>query len=240
MHLDAVGAWDWLVTSPLFGIALTLAAYQLARRVWRAAGRNALANPVLVSIALIGGVLLLLQVDYGDYMAGGQYINFLLGPATVALALPLHREVVLIRQAVAPIVLGVVAGSVTAIVSAFWIVRALGGSHVLALSMAPKSATTPVSIALADTVGGAPALTAVFTVLAGVLGAVAGPRLLTLAGFRDLRARGLAIGVSSHGIGTARALEEDRTEGAFSGLALALNTLATATALPLLLLMLNR
>lgn len=239
MQLHFAEAWTWLCGSPLFGLVLTLGVYQLARVLWRAVGQNALANPVLVSIVVIDATLLLLRVDYRDYMAGGQYISFLLGPATVALALPLHREVVLIRQAVAPILLGVAAGSVSAIVVAFAVTRALGGSDVLALSMAPKSATTPVSIALSESVGGAPSLTAVFTILAGVLGAVAGPRVLTLFRLRDRRVRGLGIGTCSHGIGTARALHEDRTEGAFAGLAMALNTLATAIALPLLLLFLR-
>lgn len=101
--------------------------------------------------------------------------------------------------------------------------------------MSPKSATTPVSIALSEGFGGAPALTAVSTILAGVLGAVAGPALLSLARFRDLRVRGLAVGASSHGVGTSRALEEHRTEGAFAGLAMGLHALATALLMPLVL-----
>jgi len=233
LHLDE--AWSWLAGSPLFGVTLTLVAYGAARELWKRTGRHALFNPVLLAIVLAAGTLLLLGVDYRDYMAGGQYITFLLGPATVALALPLHYEARLVRQAALPVAAGVLAGSAASITLAYVVARALGAHEQLALSLAPKSATTPVSIALAESVGGVPALTAVFTILAGVLGAVAGPAVLTLCRFRDLRVRGLAIGSASHGIGTARALEEHPTEGAFAGLAMALNALATALLLPLLL-----
>jgi putative effector of murein hydrolase len=132
-------------------------------------------------------------------------------------------------------VLGLVTGSVVSIVVAYEVTQALGGGEDLALSMAPKSATTPVSIALSESIGGIPALTAVFTIVAGVVGAVSGPAVLSLLRFRDLRVRGLAIGAASHGIGTSRALEEHPTEGAFSGLGMGLNALATALLLPLVL-----
>ncbi len=233
LHLD--DACSWLLGSPLFGVTLTLVAYKAARELWERTGRHATLNPVLVAIVLAGGTLLLLGVDYEDYMVGGQYIAFLLGPATVALALPLHYEAPLVRQAVWPVLAGLLVGSAASIAVTFWITRALGGDEQLALSMAPKSATTPVSIALAESFGGIPALTAVFTIITGVIGAVAAPAVLSLLRFRDLRVRGLAIGASSHGIGTSRALEEHPTEGAFSGLAMGLNALATALLLPLLL-----
>lgn len=229
-----VEAWEWVVASPVFGLTLTLAAYLAARTVWEHTGRHASVNPVLVAIALVAGVLLVLDVDYDDYMAGGRYIAFLLGPATVALALPLHYEAGLVRRAALPVLLGVTGGAAASIAVAYAVTRSLGGDEALALSMAPKSATTPVSIALAESLGGIPALTAVFTILAGVLGAVTAPAVLTMLRFRDLRVRGLAIGVASHGIGTSRALEEHATEGAFSGLATGLTALATALLIPLL------
>jgi predicted murein hydrolase (TIGR00659 family) len=233
--LHLAETWQWLVGSPLFGITLTLVAYQLARRIWERTGRHASLNPVLVAIVLTGGTLLLLGVDYAEYMAGGQYLALLLGPATVALALPLHWEARLVRASAGSILTGLVAGSAVSIVVAFTVTQALSGDEQLALSMAPKSATTPVSIALAESAGGLPAITAVFTILAGVLGAVLGPAVLSLVRVRDLRSRGLAIGAASHGIGTSRALEEHATEGAFAGLAMGLNALATALLLPLLL-----
>lgn len=239
MTLRLDETWAWLVGSPLFGITLTLVGYKTARVVWERTGRHASMNPVLVAIVLVGGVLLLLGVDYDDYLVGGRYIAVLLGPATVALALPLHYEMGLLRKAALPVLLGLVTGAAVSIVVAYTVTTGLGGNEELGLSMAPKSATTPVSIALAESIGGIPALTAVFTILAGVLGAVAGPAVLSLLRFRDLRVRGLAVGASSHGVGTSRVLEEHPTEGAFAGLAMGLNALATALLLPVMLLFLN-
>ena len=233
MHLEQ--AWTGLRDSPLFGITLTLLAYQLARTLWKRSRGHSLANPVLVAIVLVAGVLLLTHVDDATYLRGGQYIAFLLGPATVALALPLYRQADRIRRSAPMILTTVVAGSVTAIVVGVVTVRLTGGSTELALSMAPKSATTPVSIAVSRSAGGIPALTAVFTIVTGVLGAVAAPTVLRLAGFRDDRARGLAMGVVSHGIGTARLLVDEPGAGAFSALAMAVNALVTAIAVPLVL-----
>lgn len=239
MTLQLEATWAWLLGSPLFGVTLTVAAYYAGRRLWAATGNHPSLNPVLVAIVIVAGTLLLLGVDYDQYMVGGRYLVFLLGPATVALALPLHYEAGLVRRAALPIVLGIALGALVSIVVAYVVTRALGGDEVLALSMAPKSATSPVSIALSETFGGIPPLTAVFTILAGVLGAVTGPALLSLLGFRDRRVRGLALGAASHGIGTSRALTDHRTEGAFAALAMGLTALATSLLMPLALLALT-
>lgn len=221
-------AFEAVMASPLFGVTLTLACFWLAQRVSGLTGRHPAANPVLIAMVLVAGVLLMLRTPYEDYLEGAQYIGFLLGPATVALGLPLYRQGRKIREA-APMVLAAVGvGCVAAIAAGYWITAGLGGTRAMALSMAPKSATTPISIALAEQIGGVPALTAIFTIVAGVVGAVAAPGVLDLLRIRDPRARGLAIGVSSHGVGTAQALQDDETVGAFSGLAMALNGLATS------------
>jgi len=236
MTLHPEQAWHAVTASPLFGVVLTLAVYALAREVWSRTGQHAAMNPVLLSIVAIGSVLSLSHVSYSTYMHGGDLVALFLGPATVALAYPLYREFHLIKQALLPTLLGVSAGCCASITVAYWLTRALGGSRQLAVSMAPKSATTPVSIALSASNGGVAALTAVFTIISGILGAIAGPALLTVLRFRDDRVRGLAIGTASHGIGTARLLAtRSRTAAAFSGLAMALNTLATSIALPILL-----
>ncbi|HET7736757.1 MAG TPA: LrgB family protein [Nocardioidaceae bacterium] len=231
-------AWESVVATPVFGATLTLAAYVFSRWLWSRLGQHPVANPVLVSIAIIGATLHLFDVSYDEYLRGAGLIGLFLGPATVALGLLLYREIELVGQAVLPTLLGVAAGASAAIVSAYALVIWLGGEEQLALTMAPKSATTPVSIALADAVGGIPSLTAVFTILAGIVGATVGPLVLNLLRIRDPRIRGLAVGVSSHGVGTARMLHESDTEGAFSGLAMALTTIVTAVALPLFLLVL--
>lgn len=222
----------------VFSVVLTLGVYVGARRLWERSGQHPLLNPVLVSIAAIGVVLEIGDLSYREYLEGASLIALFLGPGTVALGLLLYREIDLVRGAVLPILLGVAAGACAAIVSAYLLVEGLGGSEALALSMAPKSATTPVSIAVSSSVGGIPALAAVFTITAGIVGAVVGPFMLDLLRVRDERVRGLAVGVSSHGIGTARMLHESVTQGAFSGLAMALTAVATSIALPLLLLIL--
>lgn len=229
--------WTWLTTSPLFGLTLTLGAYAAGRWLHRRTG-NAVLQPVLVAIVLVGAVLLVADVPYHDYLEGGSYIGFWLGPATVALALPLHQEWHLVRRAALPVLTGVLAGALVSILAAILVTRVAGGSRALELTMAPKAATTPVSIAISEQVGGIPALTAVLTILAGITGAVAGPWLLDRLGVHDLRARGIALGAVSHGVGTSRALQESRTEGAFSALSMALTALATSLLVPLVLLVL--
>lgn len=225
---------DWLRVSPLFWVLFTLAAYRLGRELRERSGGHALAQPVLVAIVLVGGLLLLLDVDYADYRSGVELIAFWLGPATVALAVPLHRQVSRLRGFVLPIAVAVPLGVVVSVASAVGLVMALGGGEELARTLAPKATTTPVAIALSETIGGIPPLTAALTIAAGILGAVAGPAVLNLARVRDRRARGLALGAVSHGIGTSRALVEDETEGAFAGLAMGLTALATSVLLPVL------
>lgn len=227
--------WDWLVRSPLFFVLLTLVAYRIGRELRDRTGGHALAQPVLVAIVLVGTVITLLGIDYDDYKSGTALIAFWLGPATVALAVPLHRQAHRLRGFVVPMLVAIPLGAVVSVSTAVVLVQALGGSEELVRTIAPKSTTTPVAIALADTAGGLPSLTAVFTILVGILGAVAGPALLNLLRVRDRRARGLALGAVSHGIGTSRALVEDETEGAFAGLSMGLTALATSILLPVVL-----
>jgi predicted murein hydrolase (TIGR00659 family) len=226
---------QWLVHSPLFFVLLTLIAYRTGREVRDRTGGHALAQPVLIAVVLVGGVISLLGVEYDDYRAGTEMIAFWLGPATVALAVPLHRQAHRLRGFVLPMLVAVPLGAAVSVATGVVVVHALGGGEELARTVAPKATTTPVAIALADTVGGLPPLTAVLAILVGILGAVAGPAVLTLVRVRDERARGLALGAVSHGIGTSRALLEDETEGAFAGLSMGLTALATSILLPLLL-----
>ncbi len=227
--------WEWLRTSPLLMLVLTLGAYRIGREVQARTGGHALAQPVLVAIVLVAPVITLLDVDYVDYRAGAELIAFLLGPATVALAIPLHRQAHRLRGFLVPMAVAILLGAAVSISSAVLLVRALGADEVLARTTAPKAATTPVAIALAEAGGGIPALAAVLAILAGILGAVAGPAVLTLLRVRDHRARGLAQGAVSHGIGASRMLADDETEGAFAGLSMGLTALAMSLLLPLLL-----
>ena len=234
MSPDPAGAWDGLLASPVLAIALTLAAYEASRRLWERTGRHALLNPVLVSITVIGTVLWLTGVDYETYAEGSEVVTLLLGPATVALAWPMHKELALVRRAALPVLTSVTLATGAAVATAYVVTSLAGGPEELALSMAPKTTTTPVAIALTQEIGGVPALTAVLTVTTGVLGAALGPPLLTLLRVRDPRVRGLAVGACSHGIGTAGVMHEGRTVTAFAGLAMALATLSTSVWVPLL------
>lgn len=225
--------WSDLLQNPLFGIGLTLSAYALAQKVYQRTGAI-LSNPVFTSIVAIILLLLAFELPYATYLKGGQYILFLLGPAVVALAVPLYtrRQEILAKKA--PILVGIAVGAVTSIVTATGLAWLLGGSTDVILSLAPKSVTTPIAIGIVEKIGGIAPLTAAIVVLTGCLGAICGPEFCRLIGIRDPAAMGLAIGTASHGIGTARMLEVDRLGGAVAGLAIGLNGLMTALLLPFL------
>ncbi|AJF06358.1 LrgB family protein [Geoalkalibacter subterraneus] len=225
--------WGELLELPVFGIGLTLAAYALAQKMYLRTG-SIFFNPVALSIGSIIVFLLLFRIPYQTYFEGGSYIHFLLGPSVVALAVPLYnrREEIMSRKK--PILLGIAAGAVASIVSASGLAWLLGGSRDVVLSLAPKSVTTPIAIGIVEKIGGIAPLTAALVVLTGCLGAICGPEFCRLIGVRDPVAMGLAVGTASHGIGTARMLEENRLGGAVSGLAIGLNGLVTAFILPLL------
>ncbi len=225
--------WNELLQAPLFGIGLTLLAYALAQKAYQRTGAI-LFNPVFTSIVGIIVLLLTLGIPYDSYVQGGRFILFLLGPAVVALAVPLYtrRQEILAKKG--PILIGIAVGALTSIVTASGLAWLLGGSTEVILSLAPKSVTTPIAIGIVEKIGGIPPLTAGIVVLTGCLGAICGPEFCRLVGIRDPAAMGLAVGTASHGIGTARMLEVDRLGGAVAGLAIGINGLITALLLPAL------
>lgn len=231
-NLQAI--WVYLAASPLLTLTLTLVAYQVGLWLYQKSGRNPLVNPVLIAVMTIVALLATTGTDYQTYFGGAQFIHFLLGPATVALAIPLYRQIRQVRKSWLAIAVTVFCGSVTAAGTGVGIAWLLGASEITLLSIAPKSATTPVAMGIAEQLGGLPTLTAVVVILTGITGAMTATGLLRLAGIRDARASGLAIGIASHGIGTARAFQVSEVAGAFSGLAMGLNALATAILVPLL------
>ena len=226
--------WAYLSASPLFHLTLTLAAFQIASFVFEKGGRNPLLNPVLGAVGLVVAVLALTGTDYATYFEGAQFVHFLLGPATVALAIPLYRQWHHVRASWLAIGASLFTGSLAAVVSAVAVLWLADSGETLMATIAPKSVTAPVAMGIAEELGGLPSLTAVLVIVSGIFGAMFGPLLLNLIGVKDWRARGLAIGTASHGIGTARALQVNETAGAFSGLAMGLNAMATALLLPIL------
>jgi len=231
---EVASLWSYLSATPLLWLTATILAYLAADGVARRLENPPWANPVLMSVLLIAPVLWLTQTDYATYFEGAQFIHFLLGPATVALGLPLWDNRETIRRSIAPILLALLAGSVVASASAILLARAFGLPTEVILSLAPKSTTAPVALGVSEAVGGIPSLTAVLVILTGIIGAVTVTPLMNLLRIRDWRARGFAAGVAAHGIGTARAFQVNKLAGAYAGIAMALNALLTSLIVPLL------
>jgi predicted murein hydrolase (TIGR00659 family) len=227
--------WVYLAASPLLGLTITLVAYLIAQALYAKSRFNPLVNPVLIAVALLVMLLEITGTPYATYFEGAQFVHFLLGPATVALALPLYRQWPKLRRAAWPLIGGLVAGSLTAIASAVGVAALFGASHQTIASLAPKSVTTPIAMAVAAEIGGIPSLTAVLVITTGVFGAVFARSILNLLRVTEPEVRGFALGVASHGIGTARAFQVSEEMGAFAGLGMGLNGVFTAFVVPVLL-----
>jgi len=225
--------WVYLAASPLLWLTLTLVAYQAAVVVYQRARHHPLATPMPLAVALLVAVLWASGTPYDTYFDGAKFVHFLLGPATVALAIPLYGEWSRLKRMVGPLTLALLAGSITAVALAVAIAWALGASHATVMSLVPKSVTTPIAMAIAEKIGGLPTLAAVMVLLTGVVGAVFGPIVLRALKITDPTAQGFAMGLAAHGIGTARAFQSHPTAGAFSALAMGMNALFTATAVPI-------
>lgn len=232
---DFVEIWTYLAQGPLLWLTATLAAYALGDACFRAAGRRPFANPVLIAVVLLAILLRLSGTPYPVYFEGAQFVHFLLGPATVALALPLRDNLHHVRRAALPLLAALVAGSAVAVLSALGLAVLFGIGGADLASLAPKSATAPVALGISDSLGGSPTLTAVLVILTGIIGAICATPLLNALGIRDWRARGFATGVAAHGIGTARAFQVNPTAGAFAGLGMGMNAVLTAFLAPLAL-----
>ena len=226
--------WVYLQTTPLLGLACTLVAWQAAVALSHRLGDPPLANPVLIAIVLLAVLLVATGTPYAAYFQGAQYIHFLLGPATVALAIPMHANLRQIRRTARALLPALLAGSATACISAMLVARALGGSREIVLSLAPKSVTTPIAMGVAQEIGGQPSLAAVFVLITGIVGVILIGPVMRLTRVQDWRAYGLGAGTAAHGIATARVLLLNETAGAFGGLAIGLNGILTALMVPLL------
>ena len=232
-----VELWIYLSATPLFGLTATLVVYLLAQAAYSKLDNAPWANPVLWSVMAIAGGLLLTGVDYPTYFAGAQFIHFLLGPAVVALGWPLWQRRVELRARFGRVLLAALLGGAAAGGSAVALGWAVGLPHDVVMSLAPKSVTAPVAMGIAEKIGGIPALSAVFAVLTGLIGALSGKYLFDALRIRTThagwRARGFALGTAAHGIGAARALQVNADAGAYAGLALGLQVVLAALLLPL-------
>jgi predicted murein hydrolase (TIGR00659 family) len=224
--------WVYLAASPLLWLSLTLVCYLIALRVYRLGRESPWLNPVAIAVGLLIALLVLTGTPYETYFDGAQFVHFLLGPATVSLAIPLYRQRHRLRSLALPIVAGLLASILAAASSAVGLGMLLGADAETLISLAPKSVTAPVAMGISEKLGGLPSLTAVLVVSTGILGAVLGTGLFRLLGINDDAVKGFALGATSHGIGTARAFQVSPAMGAFAGLAMALSAFATALLLP--------
>ncbi len=235
MNQSDFALWVYLSRTPLLWLTLTIFVYVLAERISAKLHRNPLANPVLHSVWVIGLILAFTHTPYRTYFEGAQFVHFMLGPATVALAVPLYAHRRTVMRVLLPMAGALVAGAITAMASAVLIAQALGVPHDVLVSLAPKSVTVGVAMGIAERTGGDPSLAAVLVLMTGAIGAIIVTPLMNAVRVRDMRARGFALGVAAHGIGTARAFQVDMMAGTFSGIGMGLNGLLTPILVPVFL-----
>jgi predicted murein hydrolase (TIGR00659 family) len=224
--------WVYLSHTPLLWLTVTLAAYLLADRIAAATGRHPVANPVLIAIVLTGGVLALTGTPYATYFQGAQFVHFLLGPATVVLALPLYEHRATVMRALVPMLAALTIGCGVALGSAIGLASLLGVPRPVIVSLSPKSVTSGVAMGISEALGGDPTLTAVLVMITGVTGAILVTPMMNLLRIEDMRARGFAAGLAAHGVGTARAFQVSEVAGTFAGIAMGLNAFLTAILVP--------
>ena len=227
--------WVYLGASPLLWLFLTLAAYVAAVRFQRALGGSPWLNPVLLSVAALVAVLWLTGTPYARYFEGAQFVHFLLGTATVALAVPLRRQWNEVRSLLGPALITLCVGNAMGAFLAVITLKLAGAPAALLASIAPRGVTAPVAMAVSERIGGLPALTAVLVIASGILGATMATPLLNALRVHDWAARGLAVGMSAHGIGTARAFQVNPLAGTFAGVAMAGSTVITSVWVPFMM-----
>ncbi|MBH5399032.1 LrgB family protein [Bradyrhizobium sp. CNPSo 4010] len=240
MSENSFSLWVYLSQSPLLWLTVTLSIYAIADAISLRTHRHPLANPVLHSIWVIGAFLIITDTSYTTYFAGAQFVHFLLGPATVALAIPLYDNRARVAAALLPMLVSLIVGSMIAIVTVVLLAEAFGLPRSIILSLSPKSVTAGVAMGISESLHADPSLTAVSVVLTGILGAIIVTPLMNRAAITDFRARGFAVGIAAHGIGTARAFQVDEVAGVFSGIAMGLNALVTSFLVPIAVTLLLR
>lgn len=227
--------WVYLSASPLLWLTATMLAYRLAYAIYARSRFSPLANPVAIAVAILVLILVGTHTPYKTYFEGAQFVHFLLGPATVALAIPLYLQWEKLKRNWFALLGSALLGGAAGAAAAMSVAWTLGASRSTILSLAPKSVTTPIAMAISEKIGGLPSLTAVLVILTGILGAATARYLFNFLKIEEHSVRGFALGVTSHGIGTARGFQVSEEMGAFSGLAMGLSAVLTAVLLPLIL-----
>lgn len=225
--------WVYLQAEPLFWLTLTIGAYLLADKLYQASGLFPLINPVAVSILFVSTCLMIFGVEYERYFEGAKFIHFLLGPTTVALAVPIYLNWKTVLKTRRAILVSVSLGSLFAIGMTFALAYLLKLDPVTVKSLLPRNVTAPIAMGISEIIGGVPSLTAIITIMTGIVGAALGTFVLDLFRIRDMPARGFAFGLASHGIGTARAMSRNDQAGVFAAVAMGLSGIITAALIPL-------
>jgi putative effector of murein hydrolase len=225
--------WVYLSGSPLLALVLTLSAYQAGVMVYERFDRNPLANPVAIAIAIVAAVITLIDMPYAKYFEGAQFVHFLLGTATVALAVPIYKGLAALRGRILPLLAALLAGGATSIVSAVGIAKLLGADAAIVGGFYAKSVTAPIAMGIAERVNVSPTLTAVFAVTTGILGAILVRFVMDAIGMKSWWQRGFAVGVAAHGIGTSRAFSVHPEAGTYASLGMGLHGVLGAVLIPL-------
>ena len=229
-----VEIWVYLSGRPLFALFITLAAYQIGLWVYKSTKQNPLANPVAIAIILVATVIQSIDMPYSSYFEGAQFIHFLLGSATVSLAIPIYRGLSSLKGRSIPLIFSLIAGGLVSIFSAVNIASLLGAGSSITGAMYPKSVTAPIAMGIAERIGVSPTLTAIFAVATGILGAILAPFVLNALGMKEWWQRGFAIGIGAHGIGTSRAFSIHPEAGTYASLAMGMNGVISAVAIPII------
>lgn len=232
--------WVYLSGDPLFALILTLATYQMGYKLYVKSNRNPIVNPVAISVLLITVCISIMGMSYEKYFEGAQFVHFLLGTATVALAIPIYRGFKSLKGRVTAIFVALIAGSATSIASAVLIAKYMGADESIVGSMYAKAVTAPIAMGIAERIQVSPTLTAVFTVITGMLGAILAPYILNALNVKPWWIRGTAIGVGAHGLGITRAFSVNEEAGTFASLAMGLNGVLSAILLPIVYTFLQR
>lgn len=208
-----------IFSSPYFGVALSVGAFGIGVKLQQKL-KTPVCNPLIIAIVLIAGVLLIFKIPYEAYNVGGEIINMFLAPATACLAVAIYTKIKILKQYWLPILVGCTAGSAASMLSVYGMCRLFGLDESLTISLIPKSVTTPIAVSIAEPAGGMVPITVVAVIGTGILGSIIAPLLIRVFKVTDPMAAGLAIGASSHAVGTSKAIELGEVEGAMSGLAI--------------------
>ena len=227
--------WIYLQAEPLFWLTLTIGSYLIADFIYRKSNLFPLLNPVAISVLLVSLILIFFNIQYERYFEGAKFIHFLLGPATVALAVPIYKKWDLIVSNSKAIFISLLIGSVFAILVTYLLSLYFELPKELILSLLPRSVTAPIAMGISEIIGGIPSLTAIITLITGVIGASLGIFVFDLMKLKNMDARGFSLGLASHGIGTARAMSKNKNAGVFAAVGMGLSGLVTSILIPLFL-----